>query len=235
MIATLASLLLEAIGLMLRSIEIALPPPLQQMAPTLAQTQSLRRVSIDTQAMHGGVHMSRLEMVIVRRGREIDTYMVRRVGTVGLRRQFETITAETGVYRRQDRQGAWRWRERSGPPNELHLVALETLTIDVRWTALDDEVINGQTCLCYEALRINGEGNWEQALLWIAKESLRPIEMLSLSQRRGMAIDSTNPPQGESFTLGNMANRIPMFQQISSQVVTWSDWDNPTLSIPSIS
>ncbi|HVC79478.1 MAG TPA: hypothetical protein VNL35_03125 [Chloroflexota bacterium] len=217
MFASLASLILDAIGLLLRSVELALPPPLQQMAPTLAHTRSCRRVSVGTEAMNATVHMSRLEIVNVRRAQELDTHMVNRIVAGGLTKYSETNSTEAGTYRRQDRQGTWLWSPPPGEPNARRLAALERLSAEVQWTTLDDEWISGHECMAYQALRGNGDDAWTQVLLWIAKDSLRPVEMLALSLRKGTSFDSATPPRPRT---------------LSSQSVTWSDWDDPTLSIP---
>jgi len=232
MFASLASLILDAIGLQLRRIELVLPPPLQQMAPILAYTRSFRRGSINTQAMGATVHISRLELVVVRRAQVIDTHMVQRIVAGGLTRYYETISIEAGIYRRQDRQGTWLWNAPPGSPSARRLHAVETLATDVQWKILDDEPINGEPCMTYQALRAKGDNAWEQVLLWIAKDSLRPVEMLALSLREGRSLDAANPPEGESLTLAEIARRLPRPQTLSSQMVTWSQWNDPTLSIP---
>jgi len=167
--------------------------------------------------MNATVHMSRLELVMVRRAQEIDTHMVDRIVAGGLTRYFETIGTEAGTYRRQDLQGTWLWSEPPREPTDRHLAALESLATDVQWITLDDERISGHECLAYQALRGNGYDAWTQVLLWVAKDSLRPVEMLSLSLRKGTPFDPANPPRS---------------QTLSSQAVTWSNWDDPALSIP---
>jgi len=96
MFASLASLILDAIGLLLRSVELALPAPLQQMAPTLAHTRSCRRVSVGTEAMNATVHMSRLEIVNVRRAQELDTHMVNRIVAGGLNVRMDRTAGGAG-------------------------------------------------------------------------------------------------------------------------------------------
>lgn len=234
MFGSLISVLLDAIDLMFRSFELELPPPLRQMAPTMAAARSYRKVSIITQAMDATVHMSRTEVVMVRAVQAIESHMMARIVAGGLIKYYETISTEADSYSRQDRQGTWLWKEPPGPPGAKRLAAIAGLATDVQWRTLDEDWINGQPCLAYQAIRAKGEGAWEQALLWIAQDSLRPVEMLGLNLQEGRSFDPANPPGAEPFTRANQGISLPRPQTLSSQVVTWSNWDDPVLSIPSI-
>jgi hypothetical protein len=234
MFASLAGLILYAITLMRRSIDAELPPPLQQMAPSLADARSFRQKSMITQAMGDTLHMTRTETTAVRRGQDFDGHTVNRTIVAGMTKYSEWINNEHGTYHREDQRGAWQWTEREAKVDEPRPGVLESLAADVHWTALDDEVINRQECLSYRAIRGNGAGNWEQVLLWIAKDSLRPVELIFLSLHGGRPIAQANPSQGEPPSLRDLAGGLPLSRQVSSQVVTWSDWDSPVLGIPSI-
>jgi len=223
--ATLGSLLLRAIALLMRSTDISLPAPLGEMARRLTGTRSYRMVMVNMQTMGASVSMHRAETVVVRRGQSLDSYTILRINAADHVMHAETINTPTATYQRRDLQGAWtQSKPEDEQPNALLTQALEALGTAARWTALGEEQIRGELCAGHQVTRVTDGGGEEQATLWIARDSLRPVELLALTMHGGRLLSD----------LGIAHTPISTPHMILSQVVAWSEWDSTALAIPVI-
>jgi len=222
---TLGSLLLRAIALFMRSPDITLPAPLVEMAQGLMSARSYRMVMVNMQAMGASVSMHRAETVVVRRGQSLDSYTILRIDAADRVMRAETINTPTATYRRRDLQGAWTQSEPDGEqPNALLTQSLEALGTTARWTVLGEEQIRGELCAGHQVARATDGGGEEQATLWIARASLRPVELLALTVHGGRPLSD----------LGIAHTPISTPHMVLSQVVTWGEWDSTALAIPVI-
>jgi len=217
----LASTILQAIKAIPQASATDYPPLLHPMVLALAATHSYRVVTLTTRIQPNDIRLWRRETICVRRGTTMEFYTIRRGATVDDAGDGAIIETLDATYVRPGHETEWRKLVTTALSEAEAARLLQELNVMVRWTAVGDDELYGWPCVGYEAMGLGmGNGQHEQATLWLSRESLRPIEMRALSVPSGLA-DATAK-----------ASSHAALQVAHTQVTTWGEWDDPSLTIP---
>lgn len=212
MSASLASLIAVAIAALVHGATLALPPPLHALAHSLARVRSYREVQIGTSENKQGSGTIRTETIVVRAGHDVRAYVTTAATLAGKTLRSEAVYTHQRTCMRQGARGPWQCHaalagEAPGSGTNGSLVSLGS---DYSWTAAGTSTWRGAPSLRYRIASNSGAQMQVTGTLLIGRTSHLP-------QRYDGRV---------RYTGGSGATTL-------GESVTWSNWNDPTLQIPS--
>lgn len=183
-----------------------IPAPLRQMAPALAAAHSFRSTARVTAGTGDTA-----QTTVVRQGRTLWVDVVTTTG--GAQPQVvENEEIDRGAagqrYCLRFGHGAWRCSRGTGRgaagSYDAPTQLLHPLRTGVRWTNLGQKTVRGSLCQGY---RVSSDATGQEATLWIDRATHWPVLLVGQTPARPQAVTTT---------------------------VTWSDWNDRTLSVPKV-
>jgi len=197
----------------------AVPPVVARLQQVMDTAHSYRQTMVLTSSGGPtGASTIRIDLVAVRHGNALEEYLrMTQQQAKGATTTIEMVSGAKHTCIKLSSAAPWNCRMGSmasliGTANVLSSSLLKGVTI----TPLGSKDVLGQSCDGYQVVSRPGQGTSSIGTMWIAQSSGRPVEEL------GSSTTSIPVAAGKSLTTK------------SSFMVTWSQWNDPSLTIPSV-
>jgi len=197
----------------------ALPPVVARLQQVMDTAHSYRQTMVLTSTGGpAGTSSTRMDLVAVRHGKILEEYIrMTQQQAKGATTTIEMVSGANHTCIKSSSAAPWNCRMGSmasliGATNVLSSSLLKGVTI----TPLGSKDVLGQSCDGYQVVSRLGQGTSSIGTMWIAQSSGRPVEEL------GSSTTTLTIAAGKSLTTK------------SSFTVTWSQWNDPSLTIPSV-
>lgn len=197
----------------------AVPPVVARLQQVMATAHSYRQTMVLTST--GGpasASLTRMDVVAVRHGKVLEEYIrMTQQRAKGAANIIEMVSGAKHTCFKLSSAAPWNCSMGSmaslaGSANVLSSSLLKGVTI----TPLGSKDVLGQSCDGYQIVTKLGQGTSSSGSLWIAQSTGLPVEEL------GSSTTTLSISAGKSLTTK------------SGFTVTWSQWNDPRLTIPSV-